>query len=89
MNPLTPKPVPVRRVTLYSRPGCHLCEDAKAVVARVARTHALELCEIDISGDPDLERQYGHDIPVVAIDGRVVARHRITDADLVSRLCAP
>lgn len=71
-----------RRVTLYSRPGCHLCEDVKAVVANVARTRAIELCEIDISGDPDLERQYGHDIPVVAIDGRVVARHRITEAEL-------
>jgi glutaredoxin len=72
----------IRRVTLYSRPGCHLCERVKAVVASVARTRPLEVCEVDISGNPDLERQYGHDIPVVAIDGRVVARHRVTEAEL-------
>jgi hypothetical protein len=56
-------------VTLYGKPGCHLCEDARAVIARVGETHEFELEEVDISLDPGLFRRYGERIPVVAVDG--------------------
>jgi len=69
-------------LALYSRPGCHLCDDMKAVIARVARSVPLTLEEIDISGDADLEARYGVDIPVLMIEGRLAAKHRITEADL-------
>ena len=59
----------MREVTLYGRPGCHLCEKARAAVeaAHARRDFALE--EVDISLDPGLNRRYGERIPVVAIDG--------------------
>jgi glutaredoxin len=56
-------------VTLYGKPGCHLCEDARAVIARVRESHDFELEEVDISVDPGLFRLYGERIPVVAVDG--------------------
>jgi glutaredoxin len=56
-------------VTLYGKPGCHLCDDARAVVARVRESHEFELEEVDITLDPGLFRRYGERIPVVAVDG--------------------
>lgn len=69
--------------TLYTRPGCHLCEEMKAVVERVSRTHDLRLLEVDISTDPELERLYGVDIPVLLIEGKEAARHRVSEAELL------
>jgi glutaredoxin len=69
-------------VTLYTRPGCHLCDEMKAIVRRVALTVPLALTEIDISGDPVLEGQYGMEIPVLLIDGRKAAKHRISEEEL-------
>jgi glutaredoxin len=57
-------------VTLYGKPGCHLCEAAREVVDRVRRQHPFELDEVDITLDPALEAQYRERIPVVAIDGQ-------------------
>jgi hypothetical protein len=59
----------VRTVLLYSRPGCGLCDEARAVIrAERART-AFMFEEVDISGDDQLEREYGLRIPVVLLDG--------------------
>ena len=72
------------KITLYSRPGCHLCEDMKAIVQRVARATdaAIAVEEIDISTDPVLEARYGLDIPVLLIDGRKAAKYRVTGEEL-------
>jgi glutaredoxin len=56
-------------VTLYGKPGCHLCDDARAVIDTVREVHEFELEEVDISLDPGLFRRYGERIPVVAVDG--------------------
>ena len=56
-------------VTLYGKPGCHLCDDAKAVIAGVRAEREFELKEVDITLDPGLFRAYGERIPVVAVDG--------------------
>ena len=69
-------------VTLYSRPGCHLCDDMKAVVARVARDAPVHVEEVDISGDAALESLYGLEIPVLMIEGRKAAKYRITEEEL-------
>ncbi len=74
------------QLTLYTRPGCHLCDDLKETLLRVRRRQAFEFREVDVSRDPALERRYGQDIPVLLIDGVETVRHRIDEADLVRRL---
>jgi glutaredoxin len=61
------------RVTLYTRPGCHLCEDARVVVERVCAELGEEYAEVDITAGPEadaLTRRYGEEIPVTLVDGR-------------------
>jgi hypothetical protein len=72
----------VIEITIYSRPGCHLCDEMKAVVARVARSVPLALEEIDISGDPELEARYGVEIPVLTIGGKKAAKYRVSEEEL-------
>jgi glutaredoxin len=60
-------------LTLYSKPGCHLCEQAEAELRRLARRYPHQLRTIDISQDPLLFEQYGERIPVVVVDGREYA----------------
>ena len=70
--------------TLYSKPGCHLCDDMKIVVRRVmasART-PIVLEEIDITTDAELEARYGMEIPVLLVDGVKAAKYRIAEAEL-------
>jgi glutaredoxin len=57
------------RLTLYGKPGCHLCEEARAVVLDVRTRRPFDLEEVDITRDPALEALYRERIPVVAIDG--------------------
>lgn len=57
------------RVVLYSRPGCHLCEDARAVIARVCADLDTAYEEVDITGSPDLVSAYGEQVPVTFVDG--------------------
>ncbi len=70
------------RVTIYSKPGCHLCDEMKAVVHRTMVDQDVSVEEVDISTDPDLLDRYGLEIPVLMIDERKVAKYRITEAEL-------
>ncbi len=76
------------RVTLYSKPGCHLCEQMKDVITRVATKIPLALEEIDISRDDELMRLYGQDIPVLMIEGKRAAKYRVTEDSLLRILGA-
>jgi len=71
-------------LTIYTRPGCHLCDDMKATIQRVARTSPdpIAIEEIDISSNPELERRYGEEIPVLLVEGRKAAKYRITEGEL-------
>jgi len=69
-------------LTIYSRPGCHLCEEMKAVVETVARSIPLSLEEVDISTDASLEARYGLEIPVLLVDGQKAAKYRIGEGEL-------
>jgi glutaredoxin len=61
-------------VTLYGRPDCHLCDEARdEIAALAAQDHAIELRELDIEADEALLRAYLERIPVVEVDGRVVS----------------
>ena len=73
-------------LTLYSKPGCHLCDDMKAVIDRVARRLPLSLEVVDISSDPDLLARYELEIPVLLIEGRKVAKYRIGERELEEKL---
>lgn len=74
------------RLTLYTRPGCHLCDGMKDVVDAIARDEPVTLNEVDITGNIDLERRFGAEIPVLAHDEHVVARVRTTRATLIESL---
>ena len=56
------------RVTLYSKPGCHLCDEARAVVRSVCADLGEEYVEVDITTDPELVRRFGEEIPVTFVD---------------------
>jgi glutaredoxin len=58
------------RVTLYTRPGCHLCDDARSVVERVCTDLGEQYDEVDITGDPALLERFTEEIPVTFVDGR-------------------
>jgi len=73
-------------LTLYTRPGCHLCDEMKTIITRLRERRVFVLTEIDISAELSLERCYGHDIPVLLLDGVEIARHRIHEHDLWKRL---
>jgi glutaredoxin len=62
----------VRRVVLYSRPGCHLCDAAREVVLAVRQRHPFLFDEVDIEGSDELVRDFGIRIPVVTVDGEEV-----------------
>ncbi len=73
-------------VTLYGKPGCHLCEDAREIVERVRSEHPFELREVDVSLDPVLHREYGERIPVLEVDGEELIEFHIEEAVLVQRV---
>lgn len=58
------------RVTLYSRPGCHLCDDARVVIEAVCAELGESYEEVSIDDDPELQRRFGEEIPVTFVDGR-------------------
>jgi glutaredoxin len=74
------------QVTLYTRRGCHLCEEAKQAMRAAGCERRYTLREIDIDLHPELARRYGWDIPVVLIDGVETFRHRLTPSDFKREL---
>lgn len=74
------------KLLLYTKPGCHLCDEMKIVVANVARQFSVEVEEVDISADPDLMQEYGEQIPVLMLEGKKIAKYRISEVDLIRRI---
>ena len=66
-----------REVTLYTRSGCHLCEEAKTAVAPLLREFGAVLREVNIENDAVLLERYGWDIPVIFLGARKAAKHRV------------
>ena len=73
-------------VVLYSRPGCHLCEDARAMLERARGRRAFALEEIDIESDEALLRRYLERIPVIAVDGEEAFELLVDESALRERL---
>lgn len=64
-------------VIVYSRPGCHLCDDAKEVLLKAGCVAEFVLEEINIESSPELLKKYRYDIPVVMVNGIEAFRHRV------------
>jgi glutaredoxin len=73
-------------VTLYGRPDCHLCDDAREALLRVARRHPFDLREVDIEREPGLFKRYLERIPVIAVDGQELFDFFVDEEVLVARL---
>lgn len=77
---------PGPRVVVYSRPGCHLCEEAKKVIEASGYRGEYTLEEINIESDAELLRRYRYDIPVITINGKEAFRHRVTADEFRQKL---
>lgn len=75
-----------RRLTLYSRAGCCLCDEMKDTILRVAARLPLELEEIDVDSSALFKEKYGAEVPVLFIDGRKAFKYRVTESQLQRRL---
>jgi glutaredoxin len=73
-------------VTVYSKPGCHLCAEAMEALEHVRAELGFELCERDITADEELHRAYFERIPVIALDGEELSDYFLDEAVLRERL---
>jgi glutaredoxin len=73
-------------VIIYSRPGCHLCDEAKAAILSAGCSDEFTLEEVNIESDDELLRKYKYDIPVIAIDGIESFRHRLDPSEFRTRI---
>lgn len=78
----------VPRIVLYGKPGCHLCEDMRALVDEALEGTGLTVEDVDITRDLELFVRFRHDVPILEVDGREVARHRTTATVLAAALTA-
>jgi glutaredoxin len=67
----------MQEVIIYSRPGCHLCDEAKRAIQNAGCSDLFTLEEVNIESDSELLRKYQYDIPVVLIAGVEFCRHRV------------
>ena len=70
------------RLTFYVGRDCHLCEIARADLERLREELGLEIDEVDITGDPELERKYRNYLPVIEADGERLSVYRVEEAAL-------
>jgi len=75
-------------LTLYSRPDCSLCDEMEAVLLKVRRDIPFQLEKIDISTDPELNRRFSLEIPVLYINGQPAFMYDLTADELRQRLQA-
>ncbi len=80
---------PTHLVTLYGRPGCHLCDDARAELEPLASELGFSLQEVDITGDDRLHRALLERIPVVAVDGCEICDFYLDEDGLRAALARP
>ncbi len=74
------------KVIIYSRPGCHLCEEAKEAMRAASCEGGFTLDEVNIESDPELLGRYKDDIPVITFDGVEAFRHRMTSEEFYRRI---
>jgi glutaredoxin len=87
-DPLPRQPLPTKplEVTLYTRPGCHLCDEAKSQMAPLLAEFGARLREVNIDADPELRELYNLDVPVIFLADRKIAKHRVDPAQFRRQL---
>ena len=75
-----------RDLTLYTRAGCHLCDEMKAALGPLMREFGARLTEVDVDGDEELRGLYGNDVPVLFLGARKAAKHRLDSRQLRRQL---
>lgn len=75
-----------KRVQLYSRSDCHLCDVARADLERICAELVVAFDEIDVDADPDLRAEYGDRVPVIVVDGREHSHFRVEEDRLRAAL---
>jgi glutaredoxin len=71
---------------LYTRKDCCLCEEMKITIREVAERIPLAIQEFDVDTSPELQEQYGNEVPVLFVNGRKAFKYRITEKELETRL---
>lgn len=74
------------QVVIYSKHGCHLCDEAKASIRAARCDDRFTLIEVDIEKDPELMAKYRYDIPVIAIDGVDTFMHRVDPQEFRAKI---
>jgi len=75
-------------LTLYTKPECSLCDEARSALERVRTRVPFDLEVLDIGSDPQLVARYGERIPVVLVDGDLAYEFVVDETELEARLCA-
>lgn len=76
----------LRKVVLYSRRGCHLCEVVKESLAKLSRRGGFTWQVIDVDSDVDLRRKFNDEVPVVFIDDRKAFKYRMDEQEFLRKL---
>ena len=76
------------KVSLYTRAGCCLCDQAKRVIERARRRAAFDYEELDIDADPELRRLYNDEVPVIAINGVKAFKYKVDMQEFLKKLAA-
>ncbi len=74
------------RVVVYSRRDCCLCDEAVAEIEIARRSLPFEYQVVDVDGHPELAARWGHEVPVLLVDGRKAFKYRVTAGELLRRL---
>ena len=77
-----------RQVVLYSRKGCHLCDQVKATLSRLETRGGFTWSEVDIDSDPELQQKFDQEVPVVFINGKKAFKYRMEERDFLRALGA-
>jgi glutaredoxin len=75
-----------RKVVVYSRKGCHLCEVVKESLTKLSRRGGFTWQEVDVDSDGELRRQFNDEVPVVFIDGRKAFKYRMDEQEFLRKL---
>ncbi len=76
----------IHQVIVYSREGCHLCDEVKQLLARLESTAPFTWREVDIDQNPELRVKFNEEVPVVFIDGRKAFKYRMSEREFLQRL---
>lgn len=77
---------PLTEVVLYTRAGCHLCDEAKQKLKELRKQAVFELREVDIDQDPELQRRFNEEVPVIFIAGRKAFKYHLDPVQFLQRL---